>query len=74
MRRYQFRLHISAKRLLSYYRGAATTVSVESFDGKKLRFPAERLRGHATRDGIHGTFELRASDEGKFVELVKLEA
>ncbi|MGB0721562.1 MAG: DUF2835 domain-containing protein [Gammaproteobacteria bacterium] len=72
MRRYAFRLDISADNLLRYYRGQAGTVSVRSFDGTRLSFPAQRLRPHARHDGVHGRFELTADKDGRFVDLVRV--
>lgn len=72
MNRYQFRLSISAPRLLEYYRGNASVVSVVSTQGQRIQFPASRLRLHARRDGVHGRFELQVSDQGRFLALERV--
>ncbi|MCB1737656.1 MAG: DUF2835 family protein [Gammaproteobacteria bacterium] len=72
MRRYFFRLSITAPRLLAYYRGQASVVSAMSTSGQRVQFAADKLRMHARHDGVHGRFELQASDQGRFLALNRI--
>ena len=72
MNELRFYLDISPERYLSYYQGAASKVSVLSLEGKRVEFPAERLRPFVTREGIHGLFALQFDDNNKFIALKRL--
>ena len=70
--RVRFKLSIPADRILSYYQGVAKSVSVLSYDGQRIEFPAERLRPFLSHDGVMGEFELEYDDHHRFVALHKL--
>ena len=68
----EFTLSISADDYLSYYRGQTKWVLVNSYCGKKVKFPANLLASHVTRSGITGRFVLRSLSSGKAVVLCKI--
>jgi len=68
----RFYLSLSPERYLHYYRGAAKSVVAQSLDGKRVAFPAERLRPFVTRDGVHGLFSIRFDTNNRFVALERL--
>ena len=69
MQRVRFFLSISEQQFLSYYRGEARVISVIAEDGRRVEFPADRLRPYIGREGVTGHFELQFTDAGKFVRL-----
>ena len=70
--RARFKLFIPADRILSYYQGAAKSVSVMSYEGKRIEFPAEKLRPFLSHDGVMGEFELEYDANKRFVALHRL--
>jgi hypothetical protein len=54
---------------LSYYLGTARAVVVESFDGRRVRFPAGVLQQFVAHDGIHGVFEMDFDANNKFIAI-----
>lgn len=71
-RAYRFSIHLSQQQFLRYYQGAAASIQVTSECGKRLRFPAARLRPFLTQNGIQGRFQLNVNSENRFLDLVKL--
>lgn len=67
-----FELNISAQEYLQFYQGSVSSVLVNSFCGKKVQFPANRLQGYVTQSGIYGRFVLIYTNSGKVVELTKI--
>ncbi len=65
----RFALKIPGDVYLSYYQGAARTVVVNSFDGRRIQFPANVLQQFVTRDGIQGVFEMEFDKDNKFVNI-----
>lgn len=65
----RFRLAIPAERYLSYYAGAARSVVVTAADGKRIQFPAERLRPFVTSRGIYGEFVLEYDGSNRLTAL-----
>ncbi len=65
----RFRLDISPERYLSFYQGAARNVLATSVDGRRVQFPAERLRPFVTREGVRGEFVLEFDADNRFVGL-----
>ena len=61
-----FYLNISADEMLRYYQGVAAVVSARSIDGKKIQFPASRLRPFMTQSGIQGRFAISFDENHKF--------
>ncbi len=72
MNELHFYLDLSPERYLRYYQGAARAVSVVSIEGKRVEFPAERLRPFVTRDGVRGLFALQFDSNNRFVALQRL--
>jgi len=71
-KQFTFRLQISQQQYLQYYQGTANAVQVVSECGKRLHFPAIRLRSFLTHDGIHGRFCLTIDSNNRFIDLQKL--
>lgn len=65
-------LSVSPELCQSYYQGLVKQVVARTIDGRSVRFPANILQKVITRDGIHGRFEIRFSDEGKFLAIEQL--
>lgn len=70
--RVYFSLSISADRYLEYYRGSARNVVTTSTDGRRVAFPADRLRPFITREGIYGVFMLEFDDNNRFVAMKRV--
>ncbi len=68
-KQFYFRLQISQQQYLQYYQGTANAVQVVSECGKRLHFPAARLRPFLTHNGIHGRFRLTIDDNNRFIDL-----
>ena len=66
-------LHISSKELQRLYRGRAKEVYAQSRDGRAIRFPANALRDHVTREGVHGTVKLSFDSEFRLKKLERLQ-
>ena len=69
----RFRLNISAREVLRYYRGEVNMVAVTAEDGTTVRFHAANLRPYLNHAGVHGRFLLRFDQENKLVELRRLD-
>ncbi|MGA1237026.1 MAG: DUF2835 domain-containing protein [Limisphaerales bacterium] len=67
-----FDLHISAERMLEYYRGRATVVHAVATDGRSVQFPAQAIQRFVTEDGVHGRFRLEFDARNKFVGLERV--
>lgn len=65
----RFRLDISPELYLAHYQGVARSVIVTGLDGRRVQFPAERLRPFVSHDGVRGEFELEFDANHKFVAL-----
>ena len=71
-RQFYFRLQISRQQFLRYYQGTAGAVQVVSECGKRLRFPATRLRPFLSHTGIKGRFLLTVDGNNHFIDLQQL--
>lgn len=65
-------LALPADRFLAWYRGQADRVLMRSRDGRSISLPAHHLRPFLTREGVHGSFVLKFTDEGKLLSLERL--
>ncbi|MCE8014127.1 DUF2835 domain-containing protein [Halomonas daqingensis] len=65
-------IELSAEACLAHYEGRVGQVLVQSLDGRRVVFPAEALRRVVTLNGVHGTFRLSFSPEGRFRSIVRL--
>ena len=65
-------LALPAERYLAWYRGQAGRVMMRSRDGRSVSLPAHHLRPFLTHEGVHGSFVMRFTDEGKLVSLERL--
>ncbi len=59
-------IELSHDACLAHYEGRVGQLHTRSLDGRWVLFPAEALRRVVTRDGVHGTFRLTFSAEGRF--------
>ncbi|MDX2479674.1 MAG: DUF2835 domain-containing protein [Desulfuromusa sp.] len=69
---YYFRLQISQQEFLRYYQGTASSAKVISECGKRLHFPATRLRPFLSHTGINGRFLLTIDSNNRFINLQQL--
>ncbi|MGR2737445.1 DUF2835 domain-containing protein [Billgrantia sp. Q4P2] len=65
-------LELSAETCLAHYEGRVGQVMAHSLDGRRVVFPAEALRRVVGRDGVHGTFRLSFTPEGRFLSITRL--
>ncbi|MGB3597278.1 MAG: DUF2835 family protein, partial [Pseudomonas neustonica] len=54
------------------YQGRAERVVMYSRDGRRVSLPAHHLRPFLTHGGVHGSFLLSFTDEGKLLNLERL--
>ena len=71
-RQYRFSLRLNQAQLMRYYQGSASAIQVTSHCGRRLQFPASRLRPFMTHTGIEGSFVLTIDTENRFVDLKKI--
>lgn len=69
---FYFRLQIDQQQILRYYQGTASQIQVISECGRRLQFPAMRLRPFLTQNGISGRFRLTIDADNRFVKLKKI--
>ena len=69
---FRFNLTVSQQQYLRYYQGTASNIRVTSECGRRLLFPAARLRPFLTHSGISGRFLLTIDAENRFLELKKI--
>lgn len=72
MKEFFFTLYLNYEECMGYYQGAIQFVQVTSDDGKRIRFPASRIRPFISSLGIRGRFRLRLSDTNQFISLEKI--
>lgn len=65
-------LSISADEWLKIYRGESQRVFAYSRDGRSIQFPANILSKYTRHDGVHGSFLISFSSEGKFQSIQQL--
>lgn len=68
----KFKLAITSTEYTSYYNGSAQQVICTSTDGRKIVFPAAKLRPFVTHNGIHGIFEIQFGAGNKFMHMHKI--
>lgn len=73
MTKFEFTLHFSTEECLQYYEGRAKFIQVRSKCGKLIQFPADKMREHILRDGVHGHFVMSLDDKNKFISLIRIE-
>ncbi len=62
MAEYRFSLDITHDEYLAHYSGAIHSVVVTARDGRRVQFPAVKLRPFVTHTGIVGEFVLVVDD------------
>jgi hypothetical protein len=68
----RFALSLSYDQYLKVYQGIAKNVSVIADDGRRIAFPAGKVRPFLTKQGINGHFEMELTPENKFICIKKL--
>ena len=68
----RFFLNIPARDYLTYYQGRVRNVLVTAFDGRRIQFPAERLRPFVTATGVQGEFILHFDEQNRFAGLERV--
>ena len=71
-KQYRFSLQLSQQQFLRHYQGSASSVQVFSECGRRLRFPASRLRPFLTHAGIKARFQLTVDSDNRFLKLEKI--
>ena len=66
---YFFQLHISQEQFLRHYQGHSNAVQVRSECGRRIRFPATRLRPLLGHNGIYGRYCLTVDHRNRFVSI-----
>jgi hypothetical protein len=72
MKRFEFRIDITAHQYLSYYRGSIKHVVVQCTTGATVQFPASLLTPFITESGVHGQFVLTCDDDNQSSELRRM--
>ncbi|MFC3607081.1 DUF2835 domain-containing protein [Stutzerimonas tarimensis] len=60
---------LSTDRLLAVYQGRANRILVQSREGRRVSLPAHHLRPFVTEEGVHGSFVMEYSADGKLLGL-----
>lgn len=71
-KQYRFSIQLSRQQFLRHYQGAVSSVQVFSECGRRLRFPASRLRPFLTHSGIKARFLLTVDADNRFLRLEKI--
>ena len=70
--RVRFDINIPGEQILAYYQGIARQISVLAHDGRRIEFPADKLRPFLDHLGVKGVFELEFDDDHRFVALHRI--
>lgn len=62
-----FKLNLSKKQFLNYYKGIVRKIVVRSFNGKTVKFPAGILQKFISDNGINGIFKIIFDSNNKFI-------
>lgn len=65
-------INLTYDECLAHYEGRIAHVRTRSLDGRWVIFPAEAIRRVVSRDGVHGTYRLSFSDNGRFTSITLL--
>ena len=68
-----FRLILSAEQVQLFYSGHKSRVQVADSTGKTLNIPWAALVSHVTPLGVRGEFVIRYDDQGKLIELRRID-
>ncbi len=69
MPEYRFDIALSTAETRTIYAGRARYIIVEADTGIRLQLPAANFRRFVDRDGIHGRFRVRVSDDNRITGL-----
>ena len=67
-----FSVKLNSDQVLQYYKGKKNSVRVRTDSGQTMSIPYDIMLKFVTREGIYGRFEISYSDEGKLLDLVRL--
>ena len=68
----RFKLAISSDAFLAVYKGHAKSISTIALDGRRVEFPAEKIRQFLSHEGIFGVFEMEVDEESRFISIKRL--
>lgn len=68
----RFQLALPAEDYLSFYKGQAQNVVVNSIDGRTVQFPASAIRKFLTHEGGYGVFEIEFDEGNKLVGIERI--
>ena len=69
VQQFYFSIQLSQQQFLRYYQGTANAVQVVSECGRRLQFPAAKLRPFLGHAGICGRFRLTVDEHNRFLRL-----
>jgi len=69
---FHFYLDIPYPQFLTVYQSIHSSVRTKTTNGQVIEFPARKLQGFLTKQGVQGHFELTVTEQNKFVDLKKL--
>ena len=67
-----FSISLNSEQVLQYYKGKKNRVQVRTQEGLSMSLPYDILLQYVSREGVHGTFEISYSNDGKLGELRRL--
>ena len=65
-------LALPADQFVAWYKGQADRVLIRSRDGRSVSLPAHHLRPFLNHEGVHGSFVLTFTGEGRLLSLERL--
>jgi len=72
MRHYRFRIWLDKAQCLAFYKGQLKDVIVQTDQGLRVQLPMLHFRPYMQHEGLSGYFLLTLNDDGKFIQLEKL--
>jgi hypothetical protein len=69
---YRFSVLLTEQQCLGYYSGQIKYVLVWADSGEKIQLEAQNFRRFFTHSGLSGRFELTTNDQGKLINLRKI--
>ena len=70
---YTFYVNIPYENFLSYYKGLAKTVIIETDNGKSMEMDAGHFRAFVTPSGVKGRFRITLGEGNRFESLELIE-
>ncbi len=67
-----FSVKLNSDQVLQYYKGKKNSVRVRTESGQTMSIPYDIMLKFVTREGIYGRFEISYSDDGRLLDLIRL--